>query len=221
MSQSLITIKGTPQCLIIYLATSIENDFFIIRDALKKHISNANGFFKGAKFIIKTTDDSLSAEQVQKLELICTEFGLIPYEKKELTEKPKENNNHPIGLLEKELKENNLFIQRNIRNGEKIYHEGNIIIVGDVNPGAEIAATGSIIVMGTVKGVVHAGVGGNSNAYIVASILDPLQIRIDKLIARKPENTMAIKVHNPEMAQIIDGQIIVKPYITNSLAKIS
>ncbi|MEI7884003.1 MAG: septum site-determining protein MinC [Clostridia bacterium] len=61
-----------------------------------------------------------------------------------------------------------LFLRTSFRSGQNISHNGNIIILGNVNPGAEIFATKNIIVLGKVKGFLHAGCLGDSNASILA-----------------------------------------------------
>lgn len=222
MTQNIVTIKGTLKCLIIHIDTQF--DFCEIKDALRKHISHSNGFFKGAKFKFQPSNNILTAEQCEKLEQICCEYGLMPITEVNINTAETKVSKNPkkfLGLLDTELQQENHFISKSIRNGERLYFQGNVILLGDVNPGSEIVATGNIIVMGSVKGIVHAGANGDLNSFIVASILDPLQIRIGNLIACKPENEKkeSIKNHNPEIARVDKGQIIISPYLTGALSK--
>ena len=53
-----------------------------------------------------------------------------------------------------------------------------MVIVGNVNPGAEIIADGDIIIFGTLRGLAHAGAGGNVAAIIIAHAIDRPQFRI-------------------------------------------
>lgn len=106
------------------------------------------------------------------------------------------------------------FINRTIRGGEEICYKGSIVIVGNVNPGAKIVAGGNIDIHGSCRGVVHAGAFGNSNAFIVADKLAPLQIRIADYIARSPDNADEFVESNvTEKAMIKDGNIILEPFI--------
>lgn len=220
MNQSIVTIKGTPKCLVIHIDTQF--DFSQIKTALRKHISHGNGFFKGAKFKFQPSSDTLTSEQCKKLEQICSEYGLTPIidistiaMESDFSEAPKKF----LGISETELQQQNHFISKSIRNGERLSFKGNVILLGDINPGSEIVATGNIIVMGSVKGIVHAGAEGDLNSFIVASILDPLQIRIGSLIACKPETNESIKNHTPEIARVDKDQIIISPYLTSALSK--
>lgn len=73
-------------------------------------------------------------------------------------------------------------IDESLRSGRKIEFEGSIVIIGDVNRGAEIIAKENIIVLGTLRGLAHAGAGGNRSAIIVANEIDVAQIRIADII---------------------------------------
>ncbi len=56
--------------------------------------------------------------------------------------------------------------------------EGSLLVLGDVNPGARVSAGGDVRVWGRLRGVAHAGSGGDQRARIVALQLRPLQLRI-------------------------------------------
>ena len=98
-----------------------------------------------------------------------------------------------------------IVVRRTLRSGASIRHEGHIIVVGDVNPGAELIATGDVIVWGKLRGLVHAGALGDSNAIVCALRFEPTQLRIGNSIARMPEGRKRKSV--PEIAVIRDGKI--------------
>jgi septum site-determining protein MinC len=79
-----------------------------------------------------------------------------------------------------------------------------VVVVGDVNPGAEIIAGGSVVVWGRLRGVVHAGAGGNEQAVVCALDLQPTQLRIAAHIAVPPKRKGKPQ---PELARIRDGQV--------------
>jgi septum site-determining protein MinC len=84
-----------------------------------------------------------------------------------------------------------LYLQMTVRSGVEIRHPGTIVVLGDVNPGGSVVAGGDILVWGRLRGVVHAGAGGNTNSVIMALQMEPMVIRIAKYVARGPEASPA------------------------------
>ncbi|MEZ4519161.1 MAG: septum site-determining protein MinC [Chloroflexota bacterium] len=103
-----------------------------------------------------------------------------------------------------------LLVQETLRSGRSVYYEGDIVVLGDVNPGAEVVAGGHVVVWGRLRGLVHAGVHGDSSAMICALDLAPTQLRIADQIAVDPDHGQQAPV--PEQAMIRDGQIIAEPW---------
>lgn len=108
-----------------------------------------------------------------------------------------------------------VYIRRTIRSGQSISSDGNIVIVGDVNPGAEIIAKGDVTVWGILAGIVHAGSDGNNFARIRALKLNPVQIRIGEVFARRPDTInlpfiQKTSEYTPEEAFTHKGSIIIK-----------
>ena len=108
-----------------------------------------------------------------------------------------------------------LYIRRTIRSGQSISSDGNITIIGDVNPGAEIIAKGDITVWGILAGIAHAGSDGNDFARIRALKLNPVQIRIGKIFARRPDTVnipfiQKTSEYTPEEAFTLNGNIIIR-----------
>ena len=108
----------------------------------------------------------------------------------------------------RERVEEMLVINRTVRGGEEISSKSSVLICGNVNPGAQIIAGGSIDIRGTCRGVVHAGAFGDTEAFVIADNLMPVQIRIADLIARSPDNME--KRDKAERAFIKDGQIVIE-----------
>lgn len=102
-----------------------------------------------------------------------------------------------------------LYIHQNLRSGQTVSHKGHLVIIGDINPGAEVMADGDITVWGSLRGVAHAGIGGNVNAEIRALKLQPIQIRIAHAIARAPDRPRVnyATTNGPETARMVDGKI--------------
>jgi len=78
-----------------------------------------------------------------------------------------------------------------------------------VNAGAEIVAGGDVVIWGSLRGMIHAGAGGDQAAVVCALLLAPTQLRIADLVSRGSEPSGPIA---PEMARILDGRILVEPW---------
>jgi septum site-determining protein MinC len=104
-----------------------------------------------------------------------------------------------------------LYLRQTLRSGQTVSHKGHLVIIGDVNPGAEVMAEGDVTVWGALRGIAHAGIGGNLDAEIRALRLQPIQIRIAHAIARSPDRPRVkfslVANSGPETARIIDGKI--------------
>ncbi len=105
---------------------------------------------------------------------------------------------------------NALLLRETLRSGRSVWHEGHVIVLGDVNPGAEIIATGNVVVWGRLRGLVHAGAGGDAAAVICALDLSPTQLRIADHIAVAPDDSRPATI--PEQAAVRDGQIVAEPW---------
>ena len=74
------------------------------------------------------------------------------------------------------------------RSGHVLDVEGSIVIIGDINPGAVVHATGSIYCLGALRGTVHAGKGGNTEAVIAASVLQPKWVAVAGTVHEEPDD---------------------------------
>jgi septum site-determining protein MinC len=101
-------------------------------------------------------------------------------------------------------------IARIIRSGQVLEVEGDLLLIGDVNPGGTVLAGGNIFIMGSLKGIAHAGCHGDDEAVIVASNMNPSQLRISSYINRAPENLIDEVGREMECAYVDEhNQIIV------------
>jgi len=104
-------------------------------------------------------------------------------------------------------------VHRTLRSGASIRFDGDIIVYGDVNPGAHVVATGNITVLGAMKGMAHAGAGGDEDAFIFALLLRPTQLRIARKIAVPPERE---RDSLPERARVEGEQIVIETFAPRS-----
>ncbi|MEH2433833.1 MAG: septum site-determining protein MinC [Nostoc sp.] len=112
----------------------------------------------------------------------------------------------PVTSLNSEAKataipqEDALYLEITVRSGIEIRHPGTVIILGDVNPGGIVIADGDIIIWGRLRGIAHAGAGGNRECLIMALQMEPTQLRIADAVARAPEKPPM--QFSPEVAHI-------------------
>ncbi|KJS18129.1 MAG: septum site-determining protein MinC [Peptococcaceae bacterium BRH_c4b] len=121
----------------------------------------------------------------------------------------KNQDRHSNGVEETAGDENTILIKRTLRSGQRLHYDGNVVVMGDVNPGAEIMASGNIIVMGQLRGVVHAGAGGNEKAIVMSFRLAPTQLRIANHITRPPDGDTQ-ETDRPEIASIKNGVVTIE-----------
>jgi septum site-determining protein MinC len=93
-----------------------------------------------------------------------------------------------------------LYLEMTVRSGVEIRHPGTVILLGDVNPGGIVVAEGDILVWGRLRGIAHAGAGGNRECLIMALQMEPTQLRIADAVARAPEKLPS--QFSPEVAHI-------------------
>ena len=73
-------------------------------------------------------------------------------------------------------------VDRTVRAGEIIKSNGDILVIGDVNPTAQLVAYGDVYVIGNLRGIAHAGCGGDKKAVIYAMNMNPVILKIaDKI----------------------------------------
>ncbi|HEY9855398.1 MAG TPA: septum site-determining protein MinC [Stenomitos sp.] len=195
-------------------------------------LKEASDFWKGAQTTLDVGDRPVSQGDLDSLlGLMRGDYGLVPtavvatepatreiagklglaaHEKLPVPEKKpgEESQRTPAPALPLN---NALYLKQTIRSGQRLEHIGNLVICGDVNAGAEVAATGDIVVFGTLRGLAHAGSGGDETARIVATNLRPTQLRIGTKIARSPDQGAPPLSKHPEIACVENGEIHINP----------
>ncbi len=101
------------------------------------------------------------------------------------------------------------FYKGTLRSGQELESQTSIVILGNVNTGAKIISAGNIIVLGALKGTAYAGVTGNPNAFIVALEMDPIQLRINDVIARSTDGKRRAVEKTAKIAYINEGNIYI------------
>ena len=100
------------------------------------------------------------------------------------------------------------FYRGTLKRRQVLESDESIVILGDVEPGARVAARGNIIIVGALYGSVHAGASGDRDAYIVALSMQPKELRIGDVEAKRQiiyQESLNIK--GPKIA-VVDGRRI-------------
>lgn len=172
MAEKNVSIKYDSSGIFIHFNPA---EFEILYEELSQTLKNSNGFFQGSSFRGVEGFD-LDLFQKQRIEELLSDYGIDVLEDIELIEdRSKEaiidfGRGLPLGPSK-------LFAQT-IRSGQFITYEGSIILLGDLNAGGEIKAEGNVIVFGTIRGRIHAGCGGNRNAFVMGYKFESARIFI-------------------------------------------
>lgn len=108
-----------------------------------------------------------------------------------------------------------LFLRCSLKPGQSVRYGGDVCILGDVDAGAEVVAEGDVVVWGKLRGLVHAGVGGDDEAVVCALYLNPTQLGIAGILSRFPVNNdtgYLVAPHPPELARLDGGKIVVEAW---------
>ena len=217
---NLIQIKGLRDGLLVTLG---EGGWSILHSSLILQIDEKPEFFKGAKLALDVGNQELHVSEMTDLrdELSDREIILWAVLSNSSTT---ENTAQMLGLATRLSKvrpdtpvqvkpvsseDSAMWVKRTVRSGVRLEYEGNVVVLGDVNPGAEVVAGGSVVVWGRLRGVVHAGATGDTDAVVCALDLSPTQLRIAAEIATTPERRSQ---PIPEMARLKDGHLIAEPW---------
>lgn len=221
MIDTAITVKGTRDGLLVTIESGEWSELLAQVKAL---FENRNTFFRGGKVALQVKERKLlPADIVQMRQLIesngVTVWAILSTDPdtrtavetvglvadlpgREVVQEETEDAEEPL------LADTGILVHRTLRSGQVVTHAGHVVIVGDVHPGAEIVAGGDVIVWGRLRGIVHAGAGGDEQRSVCALELSPTQLRIGNHIARPPEDKRRSRTNQPERAFISDGQLV-------------
>ncbi|SDZ37086.1 septum site-determining protein MinC [Proteiniborus ethanoligenes] len=217
MNQSLVTFKGKNNGIYIYVK---EGSFQEIKEQLDLNLKKAGSFFNGAN-VISIKGKKLSPEEKEELKsLIINKYGLNV---DDINDDMDDSIDEDIeGDIEHYTTQRQFFegieegytrfVRATIRSGQSVEYAGNVVIIGDVNPGGIVIASGNIVILGALRGIAHAGCDGNREAIVVAFSLQPTQLRIADIIARKPDEEVEASKW-PEIARVEENAVLIETYL--------
>jgi len=207
---NLINFKGVKDGLILQIREKAS--FNEIEEAIKIKAKTGYGLIKNSD-LIGIIGAKLSYKEKAVLEDLLKKLlkiNVLSLENFSYNDNKDILSNEVKDVSKDNVKKDTKFIETTLRSGNEIISEGHIVVLGDVNPGAVIKAKGNILVMGKLRGIAHAGMDGNDDAFIAANSLMPNQIRISDIISRAPDNISDVERITPEKALISNGRIIVE-----------
>ena len=214
-------IKGIKDGLLVTMG---EGEWSELEQVLLSHVEEKAAFFQGARVALDVGNHIVRAAELGSLRDRLSSKGITLWAV--ISNSPvTESTAQVLGLAtristprpERTIKpldtnlpgENAIFVQRTLRSGFKVSHNGHIIILGDVNPGAEVIAGGSVIIWGRLRGVVHAGADGDTNAVVCALDMDPTQLRIAGLVSMPPKRSrFGRSKPEPEIVHVQNGVLV-------------
>ena len=224
-----VQIKGIREGLLVTLG---EGDWSELQIELFQDIDQKIEFLKGGKIYLDVGYQVLHAVELSRLRDAISERNLILWGV--LSNSPTtEQTAQLLGLATRlsrpsrqtQFRDNStaltsfkdgdeaIFIRKTLRSGFSLKNQANILVIGDVNPGAEVIAGGNIVVWGRVRGVVHAGSDGNTEACIYALELNPSMLRIADFMAVPLTKRGKLQ---PEVARVHEGKVIVEAWKTSN-----
>ena len=209
---SSVVIKGSKNGITLVLDENEE--FESLKEKVSKKFSDSAKFLGNAKTALAFEGRKLTDEQKDEL-VKCikenTELDIVCF-----MDNSEEGNLKFAQAVEKTLTDMNAANARiykgGLRSGQVIESDTGIIVLGDINPGASLVSKGNIIVLGALRGTAWAGSGGNANAFVIASEMNPMQIRISDTIARSPDSRERMDDRNIRIACLDEnGSICISP----------
>lgn len=191
----LIEIKGLRDGLLVTMSDASWEES---RAALMEQIDSRGSFFQGARLALDVGGMVFHVNELSDLRDMLSDRGVNLWAV--VSESPTtEKTSQLLGLAtrvskprpqemtrptaEKAAEGGAMWIGRTLRSGTRVEFAGNVIVVGDVNPGAEVVAEGNVIVWGRVRGLVHAGAGGDASTFVCGLDLSAAQIRVGGVAA--------------------------------------
>ena len=223
---SLFSIKGLKEGPTLFFDD--DAPFTDVVAAVEEELTRTNGFFRGSPIVLHFGGRLLQREEWWSLkETLHREEVLLRYAvsnnaaSRKMLYKEGLSVRESIPSPRKQRTDQDpippegqraSYLRHGLRGGQKKVFDGDVILAGDVNQGAEIIAGGDVVVIGALRGVVHAGYPDNERAVVIALNLTPLQLRIGPLIAIPEEGQNHRGVLHPEVARVLDEQIVIEPY---------
>lgn len=212
-----VIIKGNKYGIVVVMDPLV--GYEELKALIKEKFTESGKFFENAKMAIQFEGRQLTDEQEKEiLDIISENTTMHIVCIMDNDEKTEEVFKKTVEQKLMELENNTgQFYKGILRSGASLEFETSVIIIGDVNHGARVVSKGNIIVLGSLKGNAFAGACGNTNSFVVALDMRPMQIRIADTIARSPDNPIKEESREAKIAFLEEGNIYIEPLNKNIL----
>ncbi|MFE7063074.1 septum site-determining protein MinC [Bacillus haimaensis] len=203
--QQYVTIKGTKEGLTLHLDDTCSFPE-LLAEIEAKLASNSNPddspllgvrLKVGNRFLTNKQQEKLRNVIRSKKNFIVEEIESNVITKEQAIQWKEENEIVPVARM--------------IRSGQVLEVKGDLLLIGDVNPGGTVKAGGNIFILGALRGNAYAGLLGNNEAVIAASLMRPSLLSIFETINRAPDLSEQLEGSNEMECAYIDKneQIII------------
>ncbi|MGO5052325.1 septum site-determining protein MinC [Lachnospiraceae bacterium LCP25S3_G4] len=205
---NLVTIKSNKYGLVVHLDP--EAPYNLLITEIEHKFKDAAKFFKDAKLAATFEGRVLTNEEEQEVVDIISKTAGINIIC--IIDNSKTKEELYKSIVEQSLEDienrDGQFYKGTLRRRQVLESETSVIILGDVELGAKVIAKGNVVVIGSLKGSVHAGASGNKDTFIVALSMQPKQLKIGDIEAKRQLfYSKEDSIMNPKIA-IVDGEHI-------------
>ena len=211
---SLVTIRSSRYGLDIELDQ--EADFDALLEILADKFRSSARFFKDAKMALSFSGRHLTRTEEEKILQIISENTQIDI----LCVVEQNDKNEPMyrSIVEQSLtdisKRDGQFYRGTLGKREILESDSSIVILGDVELGARVVAKGSVVIVGSLYGAVHAGASGDRDAFVVALSMQPKQLCIGDIEAKRQVIYQeSLNIRGPKIAVVDGGRIYLDPLV--------
>lgn len=181
----LVTVKGNRYGMEIYMDSEVSFD--ILMKSMEEKFRNSAKFFQGAQMVVRFLGRRLTyLEEQAVLDLISNTTGIDVVC---IIDGDPANETAYKSVVERTLsnvrKRDGQFYKGTLGKKQVVESDTSIVILGDVESGAKVISKGSVVILGALHGFVHAGAAGDRSAFIAALSMQPKQLRIADVEARR------------------------------------
>lgn len=188
--------------------------FDAIVDYMRQRLEQSHDFFHKTDMVLDLRTKPLRSDEITALYEILFDKAKVKLVEVRLSEdlsflvegEMQRQRMRARGTGERRENDSPLIVRNTCRSGVRIVSPSDCVVLGDVNPGAEIVAAGDVVVFGSLRGIAHAGAGGERSARIWALSIEPSQIRIADLVAVPPKGGKPVPKRF-EVAEVQNGAI--------------
>lgn len=238
MPPAAVKIRGRPGGVLIEVG---EGEWPELLQVVDERISAAEGFFRGGRAVLEVGPRVLVEDDLRRMRSVlerhdmklgivrsttertlqaALELGLSTSSDEVPETPPAVQETRPVVPITPP--KSPYFVHHGtLRSGQVLRKAESIVIVGDVNPGAHVISAGDVMIWGKLRGVAHAGAGGDRGAVVAALDFGPTQLRIANVTAVAPEAKKSGRgllfwrkpaESRPEVAHVAEGRIVVEPW---------